>query len=292
MQKAKYIAVLTTLIFNAAYGNAGEAPAGHPAFQVEVKGSGAPMILIPGLASSGQTWDSTVAHYAGRYQCHVLTLAGFAGEPPAKDFSMELVLQDLSRYITSQRLERPVIVGHSLGGTLALSLAAQHPEQVGKLVIVDSLPALRAVRDPTLTPAQLKTNAGQMAAAMENMPEKKRLEMGRSAVADMASNSADIDRIYQWTKATDWQTEVSALRWIMETDLRGQVGEITAPTLVFGTWIEYSKYATEAAVRQTFELQYKNLKGVQIAMAPTAHHFIMFDQPAWMFTQMDQFLAK
>ena len=51
------------------------------AFRVEVSGTGRPMILIPGLASAGAVWQTTVAHFATRYTCHVLTLAGFAGVP-------------------------------------------------------------------------------------------------------------------------------------------------------------------------------------------------------------------
>src|SRR5690349_19386423 len=60
------------------------APDAHPAFQVSVTGdpAGRPIILIPGLASSGEVWKDTVAHYCGAARCHVLTLAGFAGIPP------------------------------------------------------------------------------------------------------------------------------------------------------------------------------------------------------------------
>src|SRR5678816_2523854 len=54
-------------------------------FKVQVVGQGRPMILIPGLMSSGDTWKSTVARYQDRFRCHVLTLAGFAGVPPIKD---------------------------------------------------------------------------------------------------------------------------------------------------------------------------------------------------------------
>ncbi len=48
------------------------------AFSVRVSGQGKPMLLIPGLASSGEVWAGTVAHYAQHYRCHVLNLAGFA----------------------------------------------------------------------------------------------------------------------------------------------------------------------------------------------------------------------
>src|SRR6185295_6334893 len=58
---------------------------GASAFRVQVFGNGAPMILIPGMSSSGDVWKSTVIHYQDHYQCHVLTLAGFAGVPPVQD---------------------------------------------------------------------------------------------------------------------------------------------------------------------------------------------------------------
>jgi len=50
-------------------------------FSVKITGTGRPMILIPGLLSSGDVWSTTVDRYKDRYECHVLTLAGFAGQP-------------------------------------------------------------------------------------------------------------------------------------------------------------------------------------------------------------------
>src|SRR3954452_1692904 len=51
------------------------------AFAVKVSGTGRPVIFIPGLASPGAVWDGAVAHLGGKVQAHVLTLAGFAGQP-------------------------------------------------------------------------------------------------------------------------------------------------------------------------------------------------------------------
>lgn len=62
---------------------ADDGPTTYP-FDVAVKGKGPAMILIPGLASSGEVWDTTVEHFKDRYECHVLTLGGFAGAPGAR----------------------------------------------------------------------------------------------------------------------------------------------------------------------------------------------------------------
>ena len=55
----------------------------HPSFTVRVVGKGRPVLLIPGLTCPGAVWDETVAYYQGRYQCHVVSLAGFGGVPAA-----------------------------------------------------------------------------------------------------------------------------------------------------------------------------------------------------------------
>src|ERR1700735_3866114 len=91
-------------------------PGSPPSFHVEISGKGKPIILIPGFASSGATWDSTVARYRDRYECHVLTLAGFAGEPRIDAPLLEPVRKDLAAYIREKKMDKPVIVGHSLGG--------------------------------------------------------------------------------------------------------------------------------------------------------------------------------
>ena len=104
------------------------------------------MLLIPGLASSGAVWDDTVKQLCGAHRCHVFTLAGFAGVPAQPGPLLDDVDAALAAYIEQQHLKAPIVVGHSLGGFVALKLAIDHPADVGKLVIVDALPALGAVR--------------------------------------------------------------------------------------------------------------------------------------------------
>ena len=260
------------------------------AFTVQVTGKGQPMILIPGLASSGAVWDSTVARYAQRYQCHVLSLAGFAGVPAVEGPLLKKVEQELTQYIADQKLNRPIIVGHSLGGFLALQLAANHPASVGKLVIVDSLPALGATQMPDITPEQLKSLAGRMREQMLSGDPATQDAARRATVATMVTDAKDVDRVVDWGVKSDRTTVVNAMHDLLATDLRADVARITAPTLVLGTWIAYKAYVPRAAVEGTFKTQYAKLAGVKIELADNARHFIMFDDAPWLFAQLDAFL--
>ena len=71
---------------------------------VEVTGAGRPMILIPGFVSSGAVWKGTVDHYKDRYECHVITVAGFAGVPPATPAGLQRLRDDIIAYAVAKKL--------------------------------------------------------------------------------------------------------------------------------------------------------------------------------------------
>lgn len=270
---------------------AGAAQAAEPvSFRVTVTGQGQPMILIPGLASSAATWDTTVARYAQRYQCHVLNLAGFAGVPAAAGANLKQVEQELVRYIRDKRLDHPVVVGHSLGGFLALQLAADYPGLTGKLVIVDSLPALGALQMPDLTPDQLKSAAGRLRDSMlQGDPATQ--EAGRQRmVAAMVTKPEDVARVVAWGVQSDRLAVANAMHDLMATDLRQDVARITSPTLVLGAFGAYKAFVPRTAFEANYRTQYARLPGVQLEIAENARHFIMYDDPQWMFERMDAFL--
>ena len=138
------------------------APAAPKSFAVEVSGKGPPVILIPGLACNGSVWASTVARYRDRHEMHVLSLAGFGGQPALGDGNEPLlptVRAELAAYIREHKLQKPIVVGHSLGGFLALWLAASEPDLLGGIVVVDSLPYLPAAMDTTATVEKIRPRA-------------------------------------------------------------------------------------------------------------------------------------
>lgn len=292
MKRSTFTRLSTAISLTAGLLLSATASAAPSAFQVKVTGTGAPLILIPGLASSGEVWDGTVAHYCGggKYQCHVLTLAGFAGVPAIEGPLLPAVEQQLSDYISTQKFKKPVVIGHSLGGFLGLKLAADHPDQVGRLIIVDSLPALGAAQMPSATSAQLKEMGEGMRSKMMTQDAATAAAGQQQMLRTMVTKQEDIDRVAAWGKRSDRVTVINAMADLMSDDLRQDVSRIKAPTLVLGSWIAYKDYGIKPMFEQTYKTQYQRLDGVKVELSDNARHFIMYDDPAWMYDRIDQFL--
>ena len=282
---------MKTLLFMLAISAGLEAQA---PFQVKVSGHGQPMILIPGLSSSGETWDTTVDRYQDRFECHVLTVAGFAGVPRVPAPMLERVRDGIADYIRQKHLERPVLVGHSLGGFLALAVASKYPGLAGKLVIVDAYPFLAGVMDPDATAGTAKQMAAQMRQYIggETQDDYERYVKSGVGTRSMVTKESDFERIMAWGLASDKSAVADAMAEMAGADLREDVAGIKCPTLVLGTWIGYKQYTDRARTEANLRRQYARLAGARIEVTDTAHHFIMWDDPKWMFGLMDRFLER
>jgi pimeloyl-ACP methyl ester carboxylesterase len=112
-----------------------------------------------------------------------------------------------------------------------------------------------------------------------------------ASVATMTSNTDKAPLIVKWSTESDRNMIAQAMVELMTTDYRAELAEVNTPLLVLGAWFAGKNYGmTEESVQKTFETQYELASNVQIEMAPTAHHFIMWDNPEWFMEQVTQFL--
>ena len=134
------------------------------------------IILIPGLSSSPEVWDSTVAHLGDGWRVHRIHVQGFAGAPAKANAEGDVaapVAEEIARYIREAGLTKPVVVGHSMGGTMGMMLAARHPDLVGKLMVVDMVPFMGAMFGaPGVTADQVRPIADQIHAGHERRPRR------------------------------------------------------------------------------------------------------------------------
>jgi len=262
-------------------------------FQVKVTGHGQPMILIPGVSSSGETWDTTVARYRDRFECHVLTVAGFAGVPRVPVPILDRVRDGLADYIRANHLEKPIVVGHSLGGFIALDLAARYPGLPGKLVIVDAYPSFAAIADPGITPAKVKEMVDGMRQYYGTQDQDMYERFVKSGIATrtMVTKESDFERLVAWGLATDRTAMSDAMCELFSRDLRNDLAAIRSPALILGAWLSYKAYTDRPRTEANLRRQYAGLAGAEIQVTDTAHHFIMWDDPDWMFAHLDRFFG-
>ena len=100
-------------------------------------GTGIPLILLHGLASSCRIWDFTAPPLAARFHVFALDQRGHGLSDKPGSYSFAQVTGDLAALVNALRLERPVIVGHSWGAGVAVQFAADYPEVPAAIALVD-----------------------------------------------------------------------------------------------------------------------------------------------------------
>jgi pimeloyl-ACP methyl ester carboxylesterase len=212
--------ISAALLWAAASVRAADAP---KVIDVKVTGHGQPVIFIPGLATPGAIWDDTVKHLQDKYECHVVTIAGFGGMPAVKTSDLLDDARDqIIAYARAQKLDKPAIVGHSLGGTLALMIGEKAPDLPGDAVSVDGLPFLAGAMLPGATDvASAKKGAAAMRAQMKGQtPEQAAAFQQNVSIPSMVTKPADIERVYAMCAKSDRSTVGQAMNELLTHDYR------------------------------------------------------------------------
>jgi pimeloyl-ACP methyl ester carboxylesterase len=258
-------------------------------FQVTVTGKGKPVLLIPGYSCSGEVWNETVAHLQDRYECHVLTLPGYAGVAPIKQHVLQTVRDEIIRYIRDKKLDKPVLIGHSLGAFMSLWVSCQAPELTGKLICVDGVPFISGMMNPAITADSLRKNPMYnpevVAQNFVNLPTASYESNVVKSMRTQVGDTVRARQIAHWSATSDRKTLGYTLVEMSTTDLRQAIRDIQSPTLILGSLYMNSKETSERILTE----QYKHLGRKTIAVANT-RHFIMYDDPAWFYSQLDNFL--
>lgn len=267
-------------------------------FHVRIDGPEHPVgdiILIPGLTSSPEIWDGLTDELKGRYRVHRIHVQGFAGAPAEDNATGPVaapVAEDLARYIAEQRLNKPVVIGHSMGGTIGMMLAARHPDSVGKLMVVDMIPFMGAMFaqpgvNPTvesITPA-VEARLAQSAAASDEVYRA----MAAAQVTAMIKTESLRAGPLQDAATSDRATSQNAYRELVLTDLRPELPRITAPVEVLYVAFEFPG-ATPEFSDNVYRMSFATLPSAQLKRIDNSAHFIMLDQPAAFAAEVNAFL--
>mgnify|MGYP001806349935 CR=1 FL=1 len=258
----------------------------NPAIKVEKSGKGTPVLFLPGFITPGSMWIETANNLKGKYEAHFVSYAGFNGIAPIAMPWYSTIKKELIDYVKANKLKRLILIGHSMGGNLAVDMAAELGDVVEKVIIVDALACMREVMMPGVPAESLQ---------YESPYNKQMLEMGADAFAQtatmmgqgMTTVAEKQVLIKSWILEADRKTYVFGYTDLLKLDLRPRLTQVKVPVLILG-----APFPTKEIVLPNYEKQYANLTNKKLEIAPGGRHYIMYDQPEWLYNQMNTFLAQ
>jgi pimeloyl-ACP methyl ester carboxylesterase len=267
------------------------APAfGSDRITVVTRGNGPDIVLVPGLASSRDVWAGVADSLEHRYRLHLVQVKGFAGlaaEANGDGPVSAPAVEDIARYIHESKLERPAVIGHSMGGTIAMMLASRHPDVVGRLMVVDMHPFLGATfAPPGATPEDIGRAAdefrGKILADSAGSPNGVLEQMfpGMTRVDSMKP------RLLEGVRGTDRRTAANAFYELMTTDMRPELSPIKVPMTVLYV-IPVPPPMPPAQFERAVRESYANAPHARVVKVEQSNHFIQFDQPGRFMAEVD-----
>lgn len=260
---------------------------------VERRGRGPDVVLIPGLASTATVWARTTQALQADHTVHLISVRGFGdigvGANGQGAVSRPLAAE-IARYIAERQLDRPALIGHSMGGQLGLRIAADRPGLVGRLMMVDASPFFPALISPSTTPAEVEPIAQVIYQTVQFLGDDVLADGGRRMGLEMGGAADAVLGTVGW-QGGDRRLLAQALYEVMTVDLRPRLARVTAPVTVVYGWSpddRSPRSRADALFRSAFSglarpARFERIEG--------AEHMVMIDRPAQFMRAVERFLG-
>lgn len=258
--------------------------------------TGSAVILVPGLQGGPWVWQDTIKHLEKHHVVYAVTLAGFDGMPaPTRQTGlMDQADASLLALITQQRIDKPVLVGHSLGGTLALRFAGEHAALLAGVVAVDGLPIFPGME--RLDPAQRQAMADRMRTQMAGMDSA---QFAASALAYMQHVGVIDPALAAQYAPLNARSDVAASAQYaaedMAADYRPLLKQATLPIIEISPYNAPDFATGPLAMSEAQKAAYywgllADAPDARVVSIAPARHFVMLDQPAKFLAVVNDFL--
>lgn len=199
------------------------------------KGEGTPLVLIHGYTSSTYTWRDQFAELAKQYRVIAVDLKGFGfSDKPDGDYSRRAQGEVVARLLDKLNIERAWLVGNSMGGETALNVAADHPEKVLGLVLIDSA-GVKVQGRTSLAPWYLQLPVvGRLLTALALTSDRLvRAGLEKSFYDDSKITDERVSAYYQPLRTLGGQLSATRARAQFELfPVEDKIPLIKAPTLI------------------------------------------------------------
>jgi pimeloyl-ACP methyl ester carboxylesterase len=255
---------------------------------VVTRGSGPDVILIHGLAGHTDVWAESAEALDDRYRLHLVQIHGFGGVTRKSSDSLvtTAVAREVARYVRETGLARPALIGHSMGGTIAMMVAAHNPGLAGRVMVLDMVPFMGVMfGQPNATPEALRPMADQLRTQLLNG------DMLGELAATMTRSEANRQKLLQYANASDRRTVAHAMHELILTDMRPELARIDVPLTVL-----YVQAANVTLPAEQFDnamkQMYSNAPSATLVRIDDSNHYIQLDQPGRFVAAVDAFMRR
>jgi len=223
------------------------------------------MVLIHGLGSNTEIWDGMVPYLSGSFKVATFELAGHGQTQPIADDNISKEVARLEAFIKEQGFAYPTIVGHGMGGMVALQYTMKHPADVFRIIMMDAAPVQLA------TPEQKKEVTEELLNNYDHFVAQRYSYM---------SPDPDItDQIVDSALKTDRPTFVSLLLSSFDFDMTENLNTLSVPMLVIGSELLFpDPDQTKVILNQ---IGFGKARAISFKRLGQTGHFMMLERPLY-----------
>jgi len=247
----------------------------------EHSSGGSPLLFLHGLFGSSSNWGSVVSHFTVRHRCILPDLRNHGRSFHAADVGYSAQADDLIRLMNHLDIERANIIGHSMGGKVAMELALEYPGRCDKLVVVD------------IAPVSYRHGFGEIIDSLSSIDlallgsRQEADNLLGKRLADPGLRGFLLQNLVRENGQWSWRLNLEALAQgqqeivgFPEKRRRPYVGK---SLFVAGEKSTYINYQDHATIQQLFP-------GARIVTIPGAGHWVYAEKPGAFVEQLERFL--
>lgn len=223
------------------------------------------MVLVHGLGSNSEVWDGMVPYLSATFKVATFEMAGHGQTQPIADPTITKEVARLDAFIKEQGFAYPTIVGHGMGGMIALQYAVEHPADVHRLILMDS------------APVQLATPEQKQEVADELLNNYDRFVAGRYSV--MSPISDITDQLVDSALKTDRPTFVSLLMSSFEFDMTDDLHSLPVPMLIMGSELLFPDPNQTRSILE--QIGFNKARSISFKRLGQTGHFMMLERPVY-----------
>jgi pimeloyl-ACP methyl ester carboxylesterase len=255
-------------------------------------GAGKPLVILHGLLGMSDNWITIGKSLAEHYKVWIPDQRNHGRSPHHPEHTYTALANDLNTFLQEHLIESPIIIGHSMGGKVAMHFAGLYPETINSLVVVDIAPVSyfeRAGNRRSEHSIILEAMAGMNLKSIKTRTEAEEIlakSIPSSRIRQFILKNLSRNELGEFTWLCNVPVLLGSLNGIMST--AGQtVYTAASPETLFvrGALSDYISPADEPVIHQMFP-------GAEVVTIMNAGHWVHAEQPVLFLDAIMNFLRK